>query len=471
MLNRAVHGYLPAFQDHLRPSVLGRAVGRKMRTLTNPPPHGDGEDDDEAPRSPATDAHMRAFFDAWSEGDEEGQKSALGNVVESWRADNAAGGVPVYGHLTLPRDFADQLKRLASDSSDKEARWSPATILHGLSEGVQTAVARQLAVGQPTSRLVTDFTVVDGSSPGGTAALMDRGSPRFGTAFRDEQGALRIAAGSNVVTLSPTGNGAIELVAKKKTAAERARELNERDPVAAVAHPFAYGLDRALNDLIGKDGAFGDWGKREVIPEPTNELARRAGELIRHYLQIAAPLGTAKHTAVIRAALEKRGARAVIGGALSIAAEYSANGEKATGWDYALAFASGAASGGIEPETKAGKAGFDASLAFSSSVLGDILSGRDVDIGLALLAGTSAGLITFLGGLANLDKARLFSQFGAKYAKKYLEKAAKEFFKAWLGDELVLGRAEWDRFMDALTEEVRRQYEQFIQTGDTNPVY
>lgn len=83
MLNRTVHGYLPAFQDHLRTSVLGRAAGRKMRTLTNPPPEGYGADDDEASRSPATRAHMRAFFDAWREGDEDGQKSALGKVVES----------------------------------------------------------------------------------------------------------------------------------------------------------------------------------------------------------------------------------------------------------------------------------------------------------------------------------------------------------------------------------------------------
>jgi len=48
---------------------------------------------------------------------------------------------------------------------------------------------------------------------------------------------------------------------------------------------------------------------------------------------------------------------------------------------------------------------------------------------------------------------------------------AKEFFKAWLGDELVLTGRELDRFLDALNENMRRQYEEFIQRGDEDPIF
>ena len=55
MLNHAARVYMPAFQDQLRTSVLGRAMGRKMRNLQQP----GAADEDEAKPSPVTNAHVR----------------------------------------------------------------------------------------------------------------------------------------------------------------------------------------------------------------------------------------------------------------------------------------------------------------------------------------------------------------------------------------------------------------------------
>lgn len=108
MLNHAVRTYLPVFQDQLRTSLLGRATGRKMRNLQQP----GAADEDEAKPSPATDGQVRKFVDAWHVGDDDGLKEAMSKVVQSWRADNAAGGVPVHAHLPLPKDFSQVLARL-----------------------------------------------------------------------------------------------------------------------------------------------------------------------------------------------------------------------------------------------------------------------------------------------------------------------------------------------------------------------
>ena len=106
MLNHAVRAYLPAFEDHLRLSVLGRKPLAKSGTSSNVSREGDEL------RSPTTDRLMRTFIDAWRMGDEDGQKALLDKIARSWRADNAVGGVPVHAHLPLPSGFASIVAEL-----------------------------------------------------------------------------------------------------------------------------------------------------------------------------------------------------------------------------------------------------------------------------------------------------------------------------------------------------------------------
>lgn len=140
MLNHAVRTYLPVFQDQLRPSLLGRATGRKMHNLQQP----GAADEDEAKPSPATDEQVRKFFDAWHTGNDGAQSDALNRIVRTWRADNAAGGVLVHAHLVLPRDFADKLVEITGDVGAMSTT-SFKNVLESLDEGVQTLVAQQLA--------------------------------------------------------------------------------------------------------------------------------------------------------------------------------------------------------------------------------------------------------------------------------------------------------------------------------------
>jgi hypothetical protein len=66
----------------------------------------------------------------------------MSKVVQSWRADNAAGGVPVHAHLPLPKDFATMLGRRLGKSGDGP---SPGVFTEGLDPGVRAMVAQQIA--------------------------------------------------------------------------------------------------------------------------------------------------------------------------------------------------------------------------------------------------------------------------------------------------------------------------------------
>jgi hypothetical protein len=111
MLNHAARGYLPAFEEHLRASVLGRAAGGKARSLMTSGGHNEMSEESEI-RSPATDRLMRSFLDAWRTGDKGEQEKLLDQVAKSWRADNAMSGVPVHAHLPLPGAFAATVAKL-----------------------------------------------------------------------------------------------------------------------------------------------------------------------------------------------------------------------------------------------------------------------------------------------------------------------------------------------------------------------
>ncbi len=100
---------------HARQSILGRP----RRKQEGRDPHS--EDTDEVQRSPATDHHIQTFFDALEAGDTSEQSHALGKIVQSWRADNNAGGLPVYAHPSLPNAFANSLAQLIHSNTDSKS--------------------------------------------------------------------------------------------------------------------------------------------------------------------------------------------------------------------------------------------------------------------------------------------------------------------------------------------------------------
>jgi hypothetical protein len=67
--------------------------------------------DERAIPSSRTNTAMRAYFDAREGGDIASAWDAVKDAALSWRADNNAGGLPVYGHLPLPRTFAAEVVR------------------------------------------------------------------------------------------------------------------------------------------------------------------------------------------------------------------------------------------------------------------------------------------------------------------------------------------------------------------------
>jgi hypothetical protein len=137
MLNHAARAYLPVFHDPLRTSVLGRAMARKTRNLQQP----GAADEEGAIPSPATGEHVRKFFDAWHVGDDDGLKEAMGNVVQTWRADNAAGGVPVHGHMPLPDEFAEGAAHLLKKDGDIA---DIGRMLTDIEPGVKALILKQL---------------------------------------------------------------------------------------------------------------------------------------------------------------------------------------------------------------------------------------------------------------------------------------------------------------------------------------
>ncbi len=77
--------------------------------------------------------------------------------------------------------------------------------------------------------------------------------------------------------------------------------------------------------------------------------------------------------AVVVQAVRTFGPPALVGGVTSVIAEWAVNRDKAMGWDYTLAFLSGAASGALN--LKKGKATFEVLLAMGTSVAGDVRRG------------------------------------------------------------------------------------------------
>lgn len=142
MSNHAARIYMPVFHDRRRESVLGRAMGRKTAALQKP---GVAEEDDAGGvmRSRATEDQIYAFFGAWRDGDDAKQRDVLNKIVQTWRADNAAGGLAVYEHPPLPEKFARTMARML-DNMGGAAQPAFGRVTAGLDPSVRTLVVQQI---------------------------------------------------------------------------------------------------------------------------------------------------------------------------------------------------------------------------------------------------------------------------------------------------------------------------------------
>jgi hypothetical protein len=162
--------------------------------------------------------------------------------------------------------------------------------------------------------------------------------------------------------------------------------------------------------------------------------------------------------------IETQLGRAATGGSLSVLAEWAANrnkpkAEQPTNWDYALAFASGAATGVINP--KWGKAEIDAGIAIGSSLASDFASNREMSVPGALGAGLAAYVVSKASEVLDSAELRLLSQSAAKLGRKFGEKYFKEFVKNMLGQvQLAVDELKelWDSFERHIQEELQGSY-------------
>jgi hypothetical protein len=99
--------------------------------------------DEQALPSSRTNGAIRAYFDAREAGDADSAWGAVKDAALSWRADNTAGGVPVFGHLPLPKAFAADLAR---DFGQQESDAGPKLreLLVQLEPGLANQVKMQL---------------------------------------------------------------------------------------------------------------------------------------------------------------------------------------------------------------------------------------------------------------------------------------------------------------------------------------
>ena len=100
------------------------------------------DSDDGAVRSDRTNREIEAFLDAHANSDVPDQARTLDGVIRSRRADNAAGGQPVYGHAPFPDSFGFVLAHLFTRTplAQREA----ADVIARLEPGVRMSVAAQL---------------------------------------------------------------------------------------------------------------------------------------------------------------------------------------------------------------------------------------------------------------------------------------------------------------------------------------
>lgn len=125
-----------------RESILSRA--RRKPLGGSPVRERVPGDDDEALRSAETRHRIQSFYDVLQGGDEAEQARVLGKIIESWRADNAAGGLPVYAHRPLPQDFARDLAGIFK-TPGAEGKATADAIAVRLEPGTSAALMQQIA--------------------------------------------------------------------------------------------------------------------------------------------------------------------------------------------------------------------------------------------------------------------------------------------------------------------------------------
>lgn len=425
MLNHTVRTYLPVFHDQLRTSVLGRAVGRKMRNLQRP----GAADEDDAKPSPATEGQVRKFFDALHTSDDAAQSDALNKIVRTWRADNAAGGVPVHAHLPLPKAFAADLAHLLESAGDDDKSDAATHAVANLDASVRIFVAQQIAA-QMTESL---------QRGGGSLA------PAVG---QDISG---VGVGRRGMGSAPDPRVNVHTAPLRRYDASRYENQH-----APLEDDVPLGSERVPEHIAARPDFFKTrepehgGGRFETLPYDPRRQSPQTEEL-----SLGAGFKIAK----------RWGRQALVGGGLSVVAEWVVNKDKATGWDYTLAFLSGAASGVLETDSKSDKAKLDAGLAIGTSLAGDVLNGDDPQVLAALGAGLAAYTISRLGG-SKLAQAvgRVGRKAGEKFAKEYAAAVLKKGL-----EELGLTKEEWDEFWRGFEVFWREKWEEFLQKGDTDP--
>lgn len=427
--------------DQMRPSVLGRAVARKVAASQKPDATED-RDAGQAQRSPATDGQIHAFFDAWRTGDEAGQKEALNKIVQTWRADNASGGVPVYAHLPLPGDFARTLASFVGSAGQAtDAAFDK--VIGKFDSNVGTLTAQQIAAHMNADigfwlNAHSQGDTVDTSSDRlhsiGEVARRDAGkSAPWISADRTParpQDRLGLGRASNPVTEG----------ASIKLDPREAQEDSILRASARVAGHRGYEIDpKRTRDLAPESG-----GVRTLPYDPEHDK----GEVE----PVVFP-------AIAVQAIRTFGPPALIGGATSVIAEWAANRDQATGWDYALAFLSGAASGVLN--LKKGKATFDVLLAMGTSIAGDVLSERPVSVPRALGAGLGAYLMAKVAG--RIPGA---SQGGGRVIRRLGEKYIREFLQDMFGEEFELTPDEMKELWEGFENHYKEQWNDYPPTHD-----
>ena len=127
-------------------SYIPTVVDRARRKPWAAPPGREPPDDSagEPQRSAATDQHIETFLDALQNGVHAEQGYIFDKIVNAWRADNAAGGLPVYAHPPLPDVFADHLAATIKQLPEDDRKVHLEGITAKLEPGTRLAVLKQL---------------------------------------------------------------------------------------------------------------------------------------------------------------------------------------------------------------------------------------------------------------------------------------------------------------------------------------
>lgn len=122
-------------------AFAGPVEGRSRQYRSN----AQSDSDEGVVRSLSTSRQIGDFFAAHAEGDKDEQTDALSRVIRTWRADNAASGLPVYAHGPLPKSFASVLIQLLGQESGTSVDRALSDIAASIEPDVRTSVAQQFA--------------------------------------------------------------------------------------------------------------------------------------------------------------------------------------------------------------------------------------------------------------------------------------------------------------------------------------